>query len=81
MAAPFEKAFGQFDELAAEAAKNSLDLSVPEDSGAEVMAVHYREEESFFIRASHDRVTVIFSILFREDTDRVFGKVFLQVCL
>ncbi|KAK9378601.1 Arp2/3 complex, 34 kd subunit p34-Arc-domain-containing protein [Kockiozyma suomiensis] len=78
MAAPFEKAFGQFDELAAEAAKNSLDLSVPEDSGAEVMAVHYREEESFFIRASHDRVTVIFSILFREDTDRVFGKVFLQ---
>ncbi|KAK7203213.1 Arp2/3 complex, 34 kd subunit p34-Arc-domain-containing protein [Myxozyma melibiosi] len=78
MAAPFEKAFAEFDRLAAEAAKNSLDLSVPEDSGSEVMAIHYREEESIYIRASHDRVTVIFSVLFREDTDRVFGKVFLQ---
>ena len=30
------------------------------------------------IKASHDRVTVIFSTIFREETDRVFGKVFLQ---
>ncbi|KAJ8101074.1 Arp2/3 complex, 34 kd subunit p34-Arc-domain-containing protein [Lipomyces tetrasporus] len=78
LAAPFEKAFAQFDELSAEAAKNSLDLSVPEDSGADVMAIHYRDEESIFIKASHDRVTVIFSTVFREETDRVFGKVFLQ---
>ncbi|KAK9477618.1 Arp2/3 complex, 34 kd subunit p34-Arc-domain-containing protein [Lipomyces japonicus] len=78
IAAPFEKAFSQFDTLAAEAAKNSIDLSVPEDSGSEVMAIHYRDEEAIFIRPSHDRVTVIFSTVFREDTDRVFGKVFLQ---
>jgi hypothetical protein len=26
----------------------------------------------------HDRVTVIFSTIFREETDRVFGKVFIQ---
>ncbi|KAK9389176.1 Arp2/3 complex, 34 kd subunit p34-Arc-domain-containing protein [Lipomyces mesembrius] len=78
LAAPFEKAFAQFDELAAEAAKSSLDLSVPEDSGADVMPIHYRDEESIFIKASHDRVTVIFSTVFREETDRVFGKVFLQ---
>ncbi|KAK9474915.1 Arp2/3 complex, 34 kd subunit p34-Arc-domain-containing protein [Dipodascopsis tothii] len=78
LAAPFERAFAQFDTLAAEAAKNALDLSVPEDSGSEVMAVHYRDEESIYIRAAHDRVTVIFSTVFREETDRVFGKVFLQ---
>jgi actin related protein 2/3 complex subunit 2 len=43
------------------------------------MAVHYRDEEAFYIQAAHDRVTVIFSTVFREETDRVIGKVFLQV--
>ncbi len=42
------------------------------------MAIHYREEEAIYIKASHDRVTVIFSTIFREETDRIFGKVFLQ---
>jgi actin related protein 2/3 complex subunit 2 len=45
------------------------------------MAVHYRDEEAIYIQAAHDRVTVIFSTVFREETDRVIGKVFLQVCL
>ncbi len=42
------------------------------------MAIHYRDEEAIYIKASHDRVTVIFSTIFREETDRVFGKVFIQ---
>lgn len=42
------------------------------------MAIHYRDEEAIYIKASHDRVTVIFSTIFREETDRIFGKVFLQ---
>ena len=42
-------------------------------------AIHYREEEAIYIKASHDRVTVIFSTRFSDETDRVFGKVFLQV--
>ena len=42
------------------------------------MAIHYREEEAIYIKASHDRVTVIFSTIFRDETDRIFGKVFLQ---
>ena len=46
--------------------------------GGEVRAIHYREEEAIYIKASHDRVTVIFSTVFREETDRVFGKIFLQ---
>ncbi|MCJ1306392.1 ARP2/3 actin-organizing complex subunit Arc34 [Agyrium rufum] len=79
MAAPFEAAFDQFQVMQAEAAKYTRE-SAPEGlaEGGEVMAIHYREEEAIYIKASHDRVTVIFSTIFREETDRIFGKVFLQ---
>ena len=78
LAAPFERAFDQFDELAAEAAQNSIELYAPEESKTEVMSIHYRAEESIFVKPSHDRVTVIFSTVFKDETDRVFGKIFLQ---
>ncbi len=80
MAAPFERAFEDFATLRDEAAKFTSE-SAPEGikEGGEVMAIHYREEEAIYIKASHDRVTVIFSTIFREETDRIFGKVFLQV--
>jgi actin related protein 2/3 complex subunit 2 len=42
------------------------------------MVIRYRDEEAMYIQASHDRVTVIFSTVFREETDRIFGKVFLS---
>ncbi|KAI9845785.1 MAG: ARP2/3 actin-organizing complex subunit Arc34 [Thelocarpon superellum] len=79
MAAPFERAIDEFYKLEAEASKFTSE-SAPEgvEEGGEVMAVHYREEEAIYIKASHDRVTVIFSTIFREETDRIFGKVFLQ---
>jgi len=81
MAAPFERAFDEFAELQEEASKYTQE-SAPEGlaEGGEVMAIHYREEEAIYIKASFDRVTVIFSTIFREETDRIFGKVFLQVC-
>ena len=81
MAAPFERAFDEFSKLQEEASKYTRE-SAPEGvaEGGEVMAIHYREEEAIYIKASHDRVTVIFSTIFREETDRVFGKVFMQVC-
>ena len=80
MAAPFERAFEEFDKLEEEASKY-VSESAPEGvaEGGEVMAVHYREEEAIYIKASYDRVTVIFSTVFKEETDRIFGKVFLQV--
>ena len=79
MAAPFERAFDDFYKMQEEASKFTSE-SAPEGvaEGGEVMAIHYREEEAIFIKASHDRVTVIFSTIFREETDRIFGKVFLQ---
>ncbi|KAI9835146.1 MAG: hypothetical protein M1819_002515 [Sarea resinae] len=79
MAAPFEKAFDEFARLQEEASKFTSE-SAPEGirEGGEVMAVHYRDEEAIYIKANFDRVTVIFSTVFREETDRIFGKVFLQ---
>jgi len=79
MAAPFEQAFDEFHELQEEASKYTSE-SAPQGvaEGGAVRAIHYREEEAIYIKASHDRVTVIFSTVFREETDRIFGKVFLQ---
>ena len=72
LAAPFEHAF---------ASQKSLDASgAPADgSQSEMMQIHYRDEEAIYIQAAPDRVTVFFSTVFREETDRIFGKVFLQV--
>jgi len=80
MAAPFEQAFDEFEYFKEEAAKYTSE-SAPQgvQEGGEVRAIHYREQEAIYIKASHDRVTVIFSTIFQDETDRVFGKVFLQV--
>ncbi|TFK39985.1 actin-related protein ARPC2 [Crucibulum laeve] len=66
LAAPFELGFKTQKEL--------------ESSGGqgELMQIHYRDEEAIYIQASLDRVTVIFSTVFQDETDRIFGKVFLQ---
>ena len=79
MAAPFEHAFDEQQKLA-EKAREFTSEEAPDRMGAggEVKAIHYREEEAIYIQASYDRVTVIFSTVFREETDRVFGKVFIQ---
>lgn len=78
MAAPFEKAIDEHHRLA-EAQKGFSSETAPSGEGTEVMVIRYREEEAMYIQASHDRVTVIFSTVFREETDRIFGKVFLSV--
>ncbi|KAI5799153.1 Arp2/3 complex, 34 kd subunit p34-Arc-domain-containing protein [Peziza echinospora] len=77
MAAPFELAIDTHHKLAAEASKFTA-VSAPESSSSEIMAIHYRDEEAMYIQASDDRVTIIFSTVFREETDRIFGKVFLS---
>lgn len=79
MAAPFERAFEEFYKLRDEASKFTSE-SAPQGvkEGGKVVSIHYREEEAIYIKASHDRVTVIFSTIFREETDRIFGRVFLQ---
>lgn len=76
MAAPFEQAFAiqqQMEKAAEEAAG-----AAPPTKG-DVMAIRYRDDEAFYVIPSVDRVTVVFSTVFKEETDRIFGKVFLQV--
>ncbi|KAI0671963.1 actin-like protein ARPC2 [Trametes maxima] len=67
LAAPFELGF-----------QTQKQLEGAGTGQGELMALHYRDEEVIYVQASSDRVTVIFSTMFREETDRVFGKVFLQ---
>ncbi|ORZ35363.1 hypothetical protein BCR44DRAFT_1499895 [Catenaria anguillulae PL171] len=62
MAAPFHAAF------AAQASKAASD----------VFAIHFREGEAIYIQAMPDRVTAIFATQFKDETDRIFAKVFLQ---
>ncbi|KAG6333327.1 hypothetical protein ID866_5760 [Astraeus odoratus] len=67
LGAPFESAFREQKQL--EASSGSF---------GQLMQIHYRDEEAIYVQAASDRVTVIFSTVFREETDRIFGKLFLQ---
>ncbi|KAJ1921392.1 hypothetical protein H4219_000709 [Mycoemilia scoparia] len=64
ISAPFEQAIQYWE-------------SKPEQPGP-LMALPYRENETLYVQAHVDRITVIFSVLFKEEMDQVFGKVFLQ---
>ncbi|ODQ77635.1 hypothetical protein BABINDRAFT_163352 [Babjeviella inositovora NRRL Y-12698] len=79
MAAAFERAFERFDVLSQESVAKQVDLYAPENtSDEEILVLNYRDDEQIFIRPSFDRVTVIFSTIFKDETDKIFGKVFLQ---
>ncbi|QPG72975.1 hypothetical protein FOA43_000279 [Brettanomyces nanus] len=80
-AAPFLEAFKKYTELAEEQPADPNNI-YGEDSATrsdgKVIALNYRDRESIFIKPSNDRVTVIFSTIFSDETDRVFSKIFLQ---
>jgi len=40
--------------------------------------IHYRDDETLYVEAQSDRVTVVFSTVFRDEDDVVLGKVFMQ---
>lgn len=46
--------------------------------GEKPAVINYRKNESIFVSAMKDRVTVVFSVLFQDDDDIVLGKVFMQ---
>uniref|UniRef100_H3AEZ0 Arp2/3 complex 34 kDa subunit n=1 Tax=Latimeria chalumnae TaxID=7897 RepID=H3AEZ0_LATCH len=46
--------------------------------GEKRAVIHYREDETMYIEAKKDRVTVVFSTVFKDDDDVVIGKVFMQ---
>src|SRR5579862_3665311 len=79
LAAPFEGAFAAHATLS-KSAPQSLEGShaQPTQANTGVAAIHYREEEAIYISPQADRVTVIFSTVFREEVDHIFGEVFLR---
>ncbi|GMM30864.1 Arc35 protein [Martiniozyma asiatica (nom. inval.)] len=82
-AAPFLQAFSRYETLAKENPVDPNNLYGEDSvsaytSNEEVIRLDYRGEESIFIKPSNDRVTVIFSTVFNDETDKIFSKVFLQ---
>lgn len=49
-----------------------------ETASDKIAVIHYHEEECMYLEALDDRVTVIFSTLFKDPDDVIIGKVFLQ---
>lgn len=47
-------------------------------TGHKTAVINYRSDETMFVRALDDRVTVIFSTTFKGEDDIILGKVFLQ---
>jgi len=48
------------------------------ETGHKTAVIHYRADETLFVRALDDRVTVIFSTTFKGEDDIILGKVFMQ---
>lgn len=86
LSAPFNKAFERYDALSSEQPKTTKkgsiyiteQSSVPVENNEVIATIRYRDDETIYIRPSNDRVTVIFTALFKDETDRIFGSVFLQ---
>jgi actin related protein 2/3 complex subunit 2 len=78
LAAPFERAFAAHAALSKSTQIVEGAHAAPQQADTEVAAIHYREEEAIYISPQADRVTVIFSTVFREEVDHIFGEVFLR---
>ncbi|EPQ30379.1 uncharacterized protein PFL1_01905 [Pseudozyma flocculosa PF-1] len=78
MAAPFERAFTLQRQLEAAAEGSDPNAAAPPANATDIMSINYREDEAIYVLPSVDRVTVIFSTVFKDETDKILGKVFLQ---
>jgi len=48
------------------------------EEGHRRAVIHYRDDETLYVEAKADRVTVVFSTIFKDEDDIVIGKVFMQ---
>jgi actin related protein 2/3 complex subunit 2 len=62
LAAPFKKAFA----------------AVEKGQNFPIISIDYRDDEAIYIKGEPERVTIVFSIMFRDADDQVFAKTFLQ---
>ncbi|SCV04073.1 LAME_0H15544g1_1 [Lachancea meyersii CBS 8951] len=76
MSFAFQLAFHEFSKLSQQT-QDPASFSGSNDTGI-VRQLQYRDDENIFVKPSNDRITVIFETFFQDETDKVFGKVFLQ---
>lgn len=55
-----------------------FDFQEKGESGNKRAVINYRKDETLYVEAKADRVTVVFSTIFRDEDDVVIGKVFMQ---
>lgn len=55
-----------------------FDFQEKGDEGQKRAVIPYRDDETLYVEAKADRVTVVFSTRFRDEDDVVIGKVFMQ---
>lgn len=48
------------------------------EEGHKRAVIHYRDDETLYVEAKPDRVTVVFSTIFKDEDDIIIGKVFMQ---
>jgi len=52
--------------------------AVEKGSAHPIITIDYRDDEAIYIKGEPERVTVVFSIMFKEKDDQTFAKIFLQ---
>jgi len=56
-----------------------FEIQQSEEKGVHQTAIiHYRDDETMYVASKDDRVTVIFSTIFKDDDDVVIGKIFME---
>ncbi|XP_015523391.1 actin-related protein 2/3 complex subunit 2 [Neodiprion pinetum] len=55
-----------------------FDFQEAGEEGHKRAVIQYRDQETLYVEAKSDRVTVVFSTVFKDEDDIVIGKVFLQ---
>lgn len=55
-----------------------FEFQVKGTTGNKRAVIQYRDDETMYVEAQKDRVTVIFSTVFKDDDDIVIGKLFMQ---
>lgn len=81
MSFPFQLAFDEFQQLSqqfATLAPGEEESSLSQPHRGKSHKIQYRDDENIFVQPSSDRITVIFETIFKDETDKIFGKVFLQ---
>lgn len=58
-----------------------FEFQASNQTGAEIAVINYRSDETLYVKALPDRVTVIFSTTFKGEDDIVLGKAFMQAFL